>query len=53
MLCGMDDRIGKHSAKSLRIDAQQTMVNVHIGRVRASPANYLNGLPIFNLSVEG
>jgi hypothetical protein len=29
----MDDRTGKHSAKSLRIYAQQTTTNIHVGRV--------------------
>jgi hypothetical protein len=28
-----DDRIGKHSAKGLRTDAQQTTTNIHIGKV--------------------
>jgi hypothetical protein len=29
----MDDRTGKHSAKSLRTYAQQTTANIHVGRV--------------------
>jgi hypothetical protein len=29
----MDDRIGKHSAKSLRTDAQRTTANIHVGGV--------------------
>jgi hypothetical protein len=32
-LCSMDDRTGKHSAKSLRTYAQQTTANIHVGRV--------------------
>ena len=33
MFCSMDDRIGKHSAKGLRTDAQRTMANIHVGGV--------------------
>jgi hypothetical protein len=33
MLCSMDDRTGKHSAKVLRTDAQRTIANIHIGGV--------------------
>jgi len=29
----MDDRIGKHSAKDLRIDAQRTTANISVGGV--------------------
>jgi hypothetical protein len=29
----MDDRTGKHSAKSLRTDAQRTTANIHVGGV--------------------
>jgi hypothetical protein len=29
----MDDRIGKHSVKDLRIDAQRTTINIHVGGV--------------------
>jgi len=32
-LCSMDDRIGKHSAKGLRTDAQRTTANTHVGEV--------------------
>ena len=33
MLCSMDDRTGKHSAKGLRTDAQRTTENIHVGGV--------------------
>ena len=33
MLCSMDDRTGKHSVKDLRTYAQQTTVNIYVGRV--------------------
>jgi hypothetical protein len=29
----MDDRIGKHSAKGLRTDAQRMTANIHVGGV--------------------
>ena len=30
MLCSMDNRTDKHSAKGLRTDAQRTMANIHV-----------------------
>jgi len=33
-LCSIDGRTDKHSAKSLRTDAQQTMANIHVGGVK-------------------
>jgi hypothetical protein len=32
-LCSMDDCTDKHSAKGLRIDAQRTTANIHVGGV--------------------
>jgi hypothetical protein len=32
MLCSIDDRKGKHSAKGLRTDVQRTTTNIHVGR---------------------
>jgi hypothetical protein len=30
----MDDRMGKHSAKGLKTDAQRTTANIHVGGVK-------------------
>jgi hypothetical protein len=32
-LCSIDDRTGKHSAKSLITNTQRTMANIHVGKV--------------------
>ena len=34
MLCSMDDRTVKHSAKGLRTDVQRTTANIYIGGVK-------------------
>ena len=38
--CSTDDRTGKHSAKSLRTDAQWTTVNIYVGRVEKRNSSF-------------
>jgi len=46
----MDDRIGKHSTKGLRTDAQQTTANIHVGRVEKF---ILSGVFLLLCATEG
>jgi len=42
----MDDRTGKHSAKSLRTDAQRTTANFHVSRVEKHLLSGVFFLPV-------